>query len=218
VLDNLPLLAARDDLYSRAGPTPEWFDYTKANGIDPKTCYPFCGLLAVTACVFFSGRFQFAGVNEDDAETSAVIECLGEDAETILDLCAWPFSDPARFATMFCTALALGIDRIANPASYFLGRHLQLHRTPLRWLQADCDGAVILDHATAHLWLNRALGPVAGEDREHAEAIRRAAVPPHLPASQILAPLGAPHEGRSARIRATRRPPPPQTVRRRRRA
>ena len=171
---DVELLLARAELYERADPTAQWLAYIKAERIDARDCCPHCGLLAVTPCAFFSSRFDFAAPDEADAEPAAVIECLGDDGATIIDLCAWPLADPTRFAIMFGTAFALGIERVDNPATYFAGQHLQLYRTPLRWLQAGCDGAVILDQASAHLWLSRALGNVAGEDREHAEAIRPA--------------------------------------------
>ena len=148
---DVELLLARAELYERADPTAQWLAYIKAERIDARDCCPHCGLLAVTPCAFFSSRFDFAAPDEADAEPAAVIECLGDDGATIIDLCAWPLADPTRFAIMFGTAFALGIERVDNPATYFAGQHLQLYRTPLRWLQAGCDGAVILDQASAHL-------------------------------------------------------------------
>jgi hypothetical protein len=194
------LLLARAALYERADLTPQWLAYTRAERIDARMCYPHCGLLAATVCAFFSGRFDFADDNEPDATAAAVIEVLGEDGATIVDLCGWPLAEPTHFATMFGNAFGLGMDRVGNTATYFVGQHLQFYRTPLRWLQAGCNGAVILDLAAAHLWLGGALGNVAGEDRDHAEAIRAAAIPPHLPAKKILAPLGLQNEKRSPRV------------------
>jgi hypothetical protein len=63
------------------------------------------------------------------------------DRDEILDLCAW--SDDA-LATWLGRAFCLGdLDDIFNPATYFDGA-LRVHASPLEWLQAGCDGIVIL--------------------------------------------------------------------------
>jgi hypothetical protein len=117
-----------------------------------------------------------------------VIEALGQDAESIVDLCAWPVGSPDRFATCFGAAALLGADRVTNPATYYAGQHLQIYRTPLGWLRAGCAGAVILDPIAARFALSHARGPIAGEDLEHAKAIQKLT---RFPAARVLAPLAA---------------------------
>lgn len=98
----------------------------------------------------------------------------GEEPETV-DLIAWRADDPFAFWPKFGNASALGADNITNPGTYVWNTPLNLHRTPLAWLQWQCRGAVILyEHDTGWL-LNRALGNVACEDRDHALTVARLA-------------------------------------------
>jgi hypothetical protein len=184
----LALLDARTELYLRADWSPNWAAYVRANQLDIMACYRFCGIIAVTSCAFYGQCFDFADCDEPDAEPAAVIEVLDQDAETIVDLCAWPLSAPDRFATGFGAAALLGADRVTNAATYYAGQFLQAYRTPLAWLRAGCAGAVILDPIAARFALSRARGPIAGEDLEHAEQIQRLTL---FPAARILAPLAA---------------------------
>ena len=57
----------------------------------------------------------------------------------------------------------------ATRPAYFGGAHLQIYKTPLRWLQSGCAGAAIIDPNGARFVLRRAIGPVAGEDLDHAQ-------------------------------------------------
>jgi hypothetical protein len=181
----LTLIDARVDLYARADWSPAWQQYVTTNAIDIIHAYKFCGIIAVTRVEFLGrGRFEFSG----DGELAAVVECLDYDAETPIDLCAWSVAEPSRFATLLGSADALGIDQVENPATFFLGQHLQLRRTPLKWLQAGCTGAVILRPETAPRWLGAAPGRIAGEDLAHARQIARLVYPIVLP-EKILAPL-----------------------------
>src|SRR5215475_7217552 len=94
---DLPLLAARAELKSRAEPTVDWLDYIRNTGIDVPTVCRFAGVLAVTHCIFYDHRrFDFADPSEREAEPAAVIQALGEDAETVIDLVAWPLDAPNR--------------------------------------------------------------------------------------------------------------------------
>jgi hypothetical protein len=186
---DLPLLSlsARAELNRRADPTLDWLDYVRNNAIDLETVARFATLLAVTHCIFYNRRrFDFADPAEREAEASAVIEVLGDDGETVIDLVAWPLRAPGRFASLFGYVLMLGAARVADPATYFDGQHLQIFKTPLRWLQAGCAGAVIIDPHGARLKLRRATGPIAGEDLDHAKAIQKLT---ELPPQCILAPL-----------------------------
>jgi hypothetical protein len=184
---DLPLLAARAELNSRADPTLDWLDYVRNNGLDIATVCRFAGLIAVTHCVFFDHRrFGFADPAEREAEAAAVIEAIGDDGATVVDLVAWPLEAPDRSASLFGDVAVLGADRVGNPASYFGGAHLQLYKTPLKWLQTGCTGAVVVDPHGARIVLRRAGGPIAGEDIQHAKALQKLS---HMPASRVLAPL-----------------------------
>jgi hypothetical protein len=185
---DLPLLSARAELNRRGDPHIDWLDYVRNNAIDIATVCRFAGLIAVTHCVFYGRRFDFADPGEREAEPAAVIEALGDDGETVVDLVAWPLEAPDRFASLFGDVLLLGADRVGNPATYFAGQHLQLFKTPLSWLQADCAGAVIINPHGARFVLRRAVGPIAGEDIDHARAIQKLT---HLPPQRVLAPLRA---------------------------
>jgi hypothetical protein len=186
---DLPLIAARAELNWRGDPTVDWLDFIRNNALDVPTVWRFAGVLAVTHCVFYDHRrFDFADPAERETKPAAVIEAHGDDAETVIDLVAWPLDAPGRFGSLFGDAMLLGVDRVGNPATYFGGQHLQLYRTPLAWLQAGCAGAVIIDPHGARFVLRRALGPIAGEDLDHARAIQRLT---HFPLNRVLAPLVA---------------------------
>lgn len=185
---DLALLAARAELNGRAEPTIDWLDFIKNNAIDIPTVCRFAGVLAVTHCIFYGRRFDFVDPCEREAEPAAVIEALGDDGETVVDLVAWPLEAPDRFCSLFGDVSVLGADRIGNPATYFVGAHLQLFKSPLRWLQAGCEGAVIIEPHGARFVLRRAIGPIAGEDVDHARAIQKLT---HFPPRRVLAPLRA---------------------------
>ena len=183
---DLPLLAARAELNRRGEPTIDWLDYVRNSAIDIATVCRFAGMLAVTHCVFYDHRsFDFADPAEREAEPAAVIEALGDDGETVVDLVAWPLEAPDRFCSLFGDVSMLGADRVGNPATYFGGAHLQLYKTPLRWLQAGC--ARRGDHRSARRAVRAAagVGPIAGEDIDHARAIQKLT---QLPPQRVLAP------------------------------
>jgi hypothetical protein len=186
---DLPLIAARAELCRHGEPHIDWLDYVRNSAIDIPTVCRFAGLLAVTHCIFYDHRrFDFADPAEREAEAAAVIEAIGDDGSTVIDLVAWAVDEPGRFAGLFGDVSMLGTDRVDNPASYFAGQHLQIYQTPLRWLQAGCNGAVVIDPHGARTVLRRAGGPIAGEDIQHARALQRLS---HMPAARVLAPLRA---------------------------
>ena len=137
------------------------------------------------------GRFDFTYPKEREAEPAAVIEALGADAATCIDLVAWPLHAPERFASLFGDVVLLGIDRVGSAATYFGGQPLQLYRTPLAWLQAHCRGAVIINPHGAPLVLQNALGRVAGEDIDHARTIQKLT---RLPPARCSHRGGSPHD------------------------
>jgi hypothetical protein len=88
-----------------------------------------------------------------------------------VDLVAWPWDEPSAFFLCLGKGMFLGRDQITNPATYFLGKPLQVWRTPMRWLQAGCQGVVPLSD-TAFSELATA-SRIAGEDVEHARELHR---------------------------------------------
>lgn len=67
------------------------------------------------------------------------------DDETPVDLIAWQPQQPAGIFRHLGEAVMLGASQLSNPASYFAGEPLPVHRTALDWLVAGCRGVVILD-------------------------------------------------------------------------
>jgi hypothetical protein len=95
-----------------------------------------------------------------------------EDGEPVaLDLVAWPVNLPEAFATLSGAADGLGIEAADNPATFFAGKALRLHRTPLGWLRSVCTGSVILNPQCAVGWLGDAPGRIACDDPEHAREV-----------------------------------------------
>jgi hypothetical protein len=181
---HLMLLDYRAELVRRAEPTPEWSAYVAAENID-LTVYAFIGILGVTRARFFPDRrFEFF----DNGIPVAVCEVLGDDAETVIDLVAWPVARPDKFATALGVASGLGTDQAKNPSTFFASQPLLIHRTPLGWIKSCCRGAMILNRLTAPTWLGAALGPIAGEDLEHACELARL-LHPHVSPRRILAPV-----------------------------
>jgi hypothetical protein len=84
---------------------------------------------------------------------------------------------------------ALGLDQLDNPASYFDGAALPIHRSPLRWLASGCCGVVPLDLDAlwAVLDARRESYALAAESVEHGRALR-AGLQPLPPAVRIVVP------------------------------
>jgi hypothetical protein len=89
------------------------------------------------------GTFHFA----DDGQRALVFRVLECGCE--IDRIAWLHRD-SRLATWRGVAFALGQDQIFNPATYFAGGALRVHRTPLDWLKADRDGICIAQQRFAY--------------------------------------------------------------------
>jgi hypothetical protein len=77
--------------------------------------------------------FEFA----DDGDRALVFRVF--DCGTQVDLVAWSHKQK-KLTTWRGVAFALGQDQIFNPATYFAGGALHVHRTPLDWLKADRYG------------------------------------------------------------------------------
>jgi hypothetical protein len=157
------------DLYEDV-PDGQWLPIWKSFDVDQETILARCGPVWTKALQFFDGgRFDFS----DDGVASVVIEAIDADAETVIDIVAWPLDRPKQFATMFGRADILGLDQVTNPASYFYGGALRVYKTPESWLRADCTGCVPLNKAAAAPMLGDALGPIAAEDIDHGRELAR---------------------------------------------
>jgi hypothetical protein len=94
--------------------------------------------------IFDKDAFDFAAPDDPQAIRAIIHVAHGDDAETPVDLVAWTRDHPDRVLRCLGAGVALGVDQIQNPASYFAGKPLQIHRTPLAWLLAGCQGIVVL--------------------------------------------------------------------------
>lgn len=165
------LLEAREQFYGLAAISAS-AAYLRDNGLDDRSVEACAGVLGLARTELLPGRlFDF----RRDGFVSAVIEVFDRDDETVLDLLAWPVDRPEHFATMFGTAAVLGSARIESRATYHLDRPLRVFRTPLSWLQAGGAGVVLIDKAAGAAALADALGPIAGEDVQHARELARLA-------------------------------------------
>ena len=117
------------------------------------------------------GRFDFVGHGEP--VEAFVLEVLDFDGETHLDIAAWPLCDPGRVLTMFGRAPLIGMWAALNPATYYMGKALVMHRTPLEWLMSGCSGAAVLVPRLAARQLIDLPGPLAARDHRHGLQLRK---------------------------------------------
>lgn len=89
---------------------------------------------------------------EDEGGVGAFINPVYEHG-ALVDLCAWLPGRPSRFALRRGVGCGLG-DASMSKADWN-EEPLKIHPHPLAWLQAGCDGAVVLDWQGAWWWLHR---------------------------------------------------------------
>jgi hypothetical protein len=142
---HLAALLATADFNLMSEPALDTARWLRAQGVDVARALNIAGpIIEHTITVFDRHAFDFAAPDAVGAVRAIVHVVYGDDAETPVDLVAWTRAHPERVLRCLRAAVALGIDRIANPASYFAGKPLQIHRTPLAWLRANCQGIVVL--------------------------------------------------------------------------
>jgi hypothetical protein len=105
------------------------------------------------------------------ALTFRVHEC-GE----VIDLVAW-HAHTGKLASWRGTAFAIGQQAIFNPATYFGGGTLRVHRTPLEWLLADRDGIVIVKPELTYAYV-RNLRRVSCADTAYLQQVKQWLEPP----------------------------------------
>ena len=86
-----------------------------------------------------------AGLYEPAEDGADAIVIGARDHDDLADLVAWPVAAPTKFYRRIGAAVFLGEDLIEYAA--FVRLPIQVFASPLSWLRAGCDGAVILDHA-----------------------------------------------------------------------
>ena len=171
------LQGMRAAFLAQAEPHPEWLQYLKREKLDVQQLSGNHIALGICLCRCFEYtgselgfEFHARGVPcaVIEAITFARVEGVIEPSTT--DLVAWPLSEPQQFATALgpedgCELLGAlaAVDRGGQP--------LRLFRTPLEWLQADCQGAMPLKSGAGY-WLRKCGGPFIVDDFDHATQIQ----------------------------------------------
>ena len=131
----------------------------------------------LTTCLGIDGMFGVARVRIDADGTyepaedgvGAIVVAVIEHNE-LSDLLAFRTTDPSRWWLRLGLAGYLG-EAVVDYAA-FMSMSLRLNRSPLSWLQAGCNGAVVLDWRFASSALLN-VPEIAAEDIEHGEEIER---------------------------------------------
>jgi hypothetical protein len=150
--------------------------WLQANGVDMKMALLLAGPICEQPIIRRPSirSFQLAEEDEPLAVPAMVHVVNDDDAETPIGLVAWRRERPDDVMTYPPGLPALGLDQLDNPASYFGGAALPIHRTPLRWLASGCRGIVPLD--LDGLWevldARRESYALAAESIEHGHALR----------------------------------------------
>ena len=167
------LLDTLGEIYDHIRPRLETVDYLEKQDIDINTVVGFCGSPTVLPIMLLPGRrFDLPDGHGGDTVTGCAIEARDEIGETAIDLVAWPVANPTDVHSLCGAAPILGLWAAHNPSTYIFGRPLEIHQTPLAWLQADCDGAAIIVPQLAGRLLIDLPGPFGGQDNAHVHALR----------------------------------------------
>lgn len=122
---------------------------------------------------FWQTTFDF----DDDGERSLIFM---EDRDSV----AWQPRTGA-LASWRGVSFAINEDAIDNPATYFAGGVLKVHRTPLEWLQADREGIVIVQPRYTYAAL-RHVRRLAFADAIFARQVRGWSDPPKCAAEFLV--------------------------------
>ena len=188
---NLRILNTLTEIYDLDRQRLATVDYLDAAGIDINAIAEFCGSASVLPITLLpSQRFDLPD-HGAEAVDGMVIEARGEDGETIIDLVAWPVASPADVRTLLGQAPLVGMWAAFNAGTYTFDYPLIMHRTPLDWLKADCEGAaVVIPKLAVRTFLDICDigGRIGAEDFDHAHELRR-----HLDAMTKLVEIVAPN-------------------------
>jgi hypothetical protein len=168
-LNTARLQQMRAQLYAMGEPCPELYSYLRTHTLDLSAIHALTGMLAVCLCRSDDegecpSSFTFA----EGGIPSIVIEVLGADGATVIDLVAWPIHAPDCFATAIAESDMLGMWNMISRG----GLPLPVHQTPHDWLVAGCQGCVPLNLTWAGHWLAKAGGPFISHDLEHGRELR----------------------------------------------
>ena len=148
------------------------FDYFQKHNVDPLICADFAGLGAVVPVVDCGNhRFDF-DEGHQNAFPAFVCEANDADGETTIDLVAWPVERPDHVMSMFGRCGLLGIWEATSAAGTVFDHPLQIHRTPLDWLRANCRGSAIADKRIAARQLLDIPGRIAASDIRHGRELK----------------------------------------------
>jgi len=154
-------------------------DYLATHDIDINAVAGACGSPTVTPITLLPNqRFDLPDRCAEDGVVNVkgvVIEARGEDGETVFDLVAWPIANPTDVHTLCGSAPILGLWQAFNAATYVFDYPLVIHRTPLDWLKADCQGAaIIIPDLAAQTFLDIANfgGQIGASDPAHARELK----------------------------------------------
>ena len=165
-LPRLDVVAAMCQLNARAWFTPAYRDYAYRHHLDVERMSGFAGATAVIPIIDCThGRFEFGKIGVDPL--GFVCEAYGPDGETTIDLVAWPVDNPGTVLSMFGRAAWLGAWAAWNPATYYLGKALDVHRTPLEWLKSGCMGAAVVTPRLAAREMMDLPGKIEPRDEVH---------------------------------------------------
>jgi len=147
-------------------------DYLAEYGINIGAVAGFCGSPTVLPITLLPNRRFDLPDHGVEAVEGVVIEALGEDGEIVIDLVAWPVADPMDVRTICGAAPMVGTWQAFNAATYVFGAPLVMHRTPLAWLQADCEGAaVVIPSLAARAFLDLP-GRIGAADLAHQRELK----------------------------------------------
>jgi len=141
---NAHLALTLAEIYDLEKPRLSTVDYLAEHGIDINAIAGFCGSPTIAPITLLPNRLFDLPDHGADAVDGAVIEARSEDGESVIDLVAWPINDPANVRTLCGLAPILGLWAAFNAATYVFGSPLVIHRTPLDWLKANCEGAAVV--------------------------------------------------------------------------
>jgi hypothetical protein len=169
------ILNTLTELCDPENPRLATIDYCQREGIDVNSVCG-CGAVTVAQVVLLPcWRFDLPDGHGAESVPACIIEARAGDGETIIDLVAWPVSDPTDVRTLLGRASMVGLWAALNPETYYLDFPLLMHRTPLDWLRADCNGAaVVIPELTAATFLQIAGmgGRIAAQDFAHGRELR----------------------------------------------
>jgi hypothetical protein len=151
--------AAAAEFIECSEPNPRLDRWLASMAVDVAHTWNVAGPICAHNITLWPRRiFNFSALVSED-ETFSEVESVGAadhvravvhiardvDDETPVDLVAWKPREPARIFRHLGEAAMLGASQLGNPASYYAGEPLPVHRTALDWLAAGCRGVVILD-------------------------------------------------------------------------